>query len=59
MVMNTFMNIVSWFGDWLWFVIVPIIFFYMMLNAYVVVADYQEWRELVRQDAERDNDVKN
>ncbi len=57
--MNTFMNIVSWFGDWLWFVIVPIIFFYMMLNAYVVVADYQEWRELVRQDAERDNHVKN
>ena len=57
--MNTFMNIVSWFGDWLWFVILPAAFFFVMVAIYSEVADYQEWRELVRQDAERDNDVKN
>ena len=57
--MNTFMNIISWFGDWLWFVILPTAFFFVMVAIYSEVADYQEWRELVRQDAERDNHVKN
>ena len=57
--MDTFMNIISWFGDWLWFVILPAAFFFVMVAIYSEVADYQEWRELVRQDAERDNHVKN
>ncbi len=57
--MNTFMNIVSWFGDWLWFVILPMIFFYIMLSIYAVVVEYQEWNELIRQDAERHNRDKN
>ena len=57
--MNTFMNIVSWFGDWLWFVILPVAFFFVMVAIYSEVADYQEWRELIRQDAERNNHVKN
>lgn len=58
--MNTMMNIIMWFGStMIWFIILPALWFFLIVTTYAAIADYQDWKELTLQDAERDNHDQN
>ena len=67
--MNFFMNIVEfflmntieWFGNllepktWVVFVLFPTFYFFAVVAVFSAIVDYQDWKELTLQDAEREH----
>ena len=55
------MNTIEWFGNllepktWVVFVLFPTFYFFAVVAVFAAIVDYQDWKELTLQDAEREH----